>query len=136
MYSPLARLYVKLTASGEAGRQPELEIQNWTVQATEWVSLWTNNETVARPGSQQASGGGLQAQAPYDVTGIFSPAGPAETVVGGFAPPGTNLGGGAGYPVRFWRLELLFQAFVPLESLPFPATPPAPQSVTIQGIAY
>lgn len=46
---------------------------------------------------------------PETITNSFIfPAGQPDSTVVGFAPPGTNLGGGDGYPLRYWRLRITF----------------------------
>ena len=52
---------------------------------------------------------------PESITSSFVyPAGQPDAVVIGFAPPGTNLGGGEGYPLRYWRVRITFTKFYQL----------------------
>jgi hypothetical protein len=69
------------------------------------------------------------------VSAQFASTGDARTALVGFAPPGTTLGGGEGYPVRFWRLELGFSIFVETGA-PLPPEPPEPPPLTLQASMY
>lgn len=59
------------------------------------------------------------------VTPTFFPAVPGATAaLGVFSPPGDAAGGGEGYPVRYWRLNMTFTRF---QVGPSQGGQPAPQ---------
>lgn len=125
------RLFVQLAGDAQGtGIQPSLVdlLFNFSAQAQDWVNTTFNRSGDRRLGEGIGAGAGLLAEGPVDVSAQFSATGDARTVLVGFAPPGTTLGGGEGYPVRFWRLQLNFSVFVETGApLPDPATvdPPA-----------
>lgn len=79
---------------------------------------------------------GLQ-NTPTDVTNIFFP--PAAlrvaTSLGVFYPPGTNTGGGEGYPVRYWKVQLRFKYTIPDEA-EYPPNWAIPPIISIQATYY
>jgi hypothetical protein len=79
--------------------------------ANDWYALF-NNE----PGRLPVILGALPEQGLMGplavVTATFFPATPgAIAALGVFSPPGDSAGGGEGYPVRYWRLNLSFTRF-------------------------
>lgn len=72
-----------------------------------------------------------------DVSAQFAPSalGATASVLAGFAPPGTTLGFGEGYPVRWWRLSLLFAVFLE-EELPLPNPATAAPTLYLQAKVY
>jgi hypothetical protein len=70
-----------------------------------------------------------------DVSTLFATTVPNQkTILAGFYPPGTTLGFGEGYPVRYWRIQLQFTYFYetgfPLP-IPAPVLPPLPVGVSL-----
>lgn len=114
-----SRLYVLLTGPGAT----TFDSTNLTVEATEYVQVFDANP---QPGAGAAPGSAvaptLVPLAPYDVSSNFASGNNTSLV--GFAPPGTALGGGEGYPIRYWRLVLNFRFFQPQEEpLPIAVEP-------------
>lgn len=112
-----ARLYVELIGQllAPGGVQ-------YGASANDWYALF-NNE----PGRLPVILGGNPDQALMGpvtvVTPTFFPATPGATAaLGVFSPPGDAAGGGEGYPVRYWRLNLQFTRFQvgPSQSQPAP----------------
>lgn len=137
MWNKAARLYVQITSDSQAsGVIPGVNTQGLTVTAVDWSNPTTNFSGRGAPGEGITGGAGLQKTEPRDVTSQFSAlALSASSILVGFAPPGSSLGGGDGYPVRYWRLQLTFDCFLPLP-LPFPDPLPTPPSFILQPSAY
>lgn len=115
-----ARLYLLVT--GLAGSA--FDANGLEVTATNAVQVFN-----AQPhGAANSAPAYLVDLASTDVSSDFYPGGIGlgtgrAAVV--FSPPGTSAGGGEGYPIRYWRLSLRFQFFVP-SVLPLPeAVPPS-----------
>lgn len=138
IWSLSARLYFQLMGDARGtGDQPTLLTPNLTVTAQDLLNTTFNFSTKTRPAEGLAQGAGLLGTPPRDVSSKFNtpPASPAvpsrqkiTSVLAGFSPPGTALGFGEGYAVRFWRVQLLFKQFVPwdpAEPEPIPPVPPA-----------
>jgi hypothetical protein len=137
IWSSAARLYLQVSSSAQGGGvQPSLVLQNYTAQARDYVANTYNfSDTKGRPSEGINAGWGLQSTSLTDVASKFNPAPNATSVLAGFAPPGTTLGFGDGYPVRYWRLEITFTILVP-SGLPLPVNPlPAP-AVVMQASMY
>jgi hypothetical protein len=63
---------------------------------------------------------------PEVITSSFVfPMGQPPSAIVGFAPPGTTLGAGEGYPIRYWRLKVTFSKLYTLNWSQFPNIPPA-----------
>lgn len=145
MLSPAARLMLQLTRSANGtASQPLLSSDGLYVEAVDWVNNVTNYSSDRRTADGGITGGaGLIPGNAVNVTSQFTtvtsttPTGyvGARSVLVGFAPPGTNLGGGDGYPVRFWRLELRFNMLVRSE-LPLPDPPTEPPALVLQASMY
>lgn len=135
IWTPSARLFVQLASQGGQPGIQILQTPNLTVTATEWVSL-AFNQTQALGGTGQ-SFTGLKQQPSYDVTSKFAvpPGNLGSSTVGGFAPVGSNLGGGEGYPVRFWRLQLEFEIAVET-AVPLPSPLTLPANYILQASMY
>jgi len=113
-----ARLYVELIGQllAPGGVQ-------YAATSNDWYALF-NNE----PGRLPIVLGANPDQALMSpisvVTPTFFPATPGATAaLGVFSPPGDAAGGGEGYPVRYWRLNLTFTRFQlgPSQTQPAPA---------------
>lgn len=136
IWSTAARMYVQVArdAQGTAS-QPVLRLDNITVSGTDWVNTTFNRSSDRRLGEGITGGGGLLQEETKDVSSKFAAPSPARTALVGFSPPGTDLGGGDGYPVRFWRLELAFTSFVETGA-PLPPDPPEPPPLVLQASVY
>lgn len=146
MWSSAARLYVQLqsVAPGSGfSPPPPLSLSNCTVAATDFTSVvWNYSDTQGRipstPGqvaTPNQAGAGLESSSLTNVSSLFN-AGIGQTaVLAGFAPPGSSLGGGDGYPVRYWRLQLSFSILVAVP-MPLPPVPVQPQAVLLQASMY
>ena len=133
-----ARLMVQLKqSSNSSGALGVLNTSGLTVQAVDYSNNVTNYSSDRRLNDAPpvTGGAGLLPANPINVTSQFTATGTALALLAGFAPPGTNLGGGDGYPVRFWRLELRFQILVP-SLLPLPLVPLQPRKYVLQGSMY
>ena len=151
IWSRSARLYVELVGRASEGAVPNPAWANtdlgiftpfYSVTAREYYDT-TNID----PG-QIISGGPGKAYAtipgfdigiqntPVDVTNIFFP--PAATRIatslGVFYPPGTNSGGGEGYPVRYWKVNLRFKFTLPEEE--YPVNWSIPPIISLQSTYY
>ena len=84
---------------------------------------------------------------PETLTNSFVfPLGQPDSAVVGFAPPGTNLGAGEGYPIRYWRVQVTFlKRYTPTEETgdwppgTWPNNPPAdlvPPSLSLHAAYY
>jgi len=141
IWSRSDRLYIQLFAPTTTGLPVPL---GWTVTAQEF-----GQTNVAQ--SQRGVGGAGATATPnvlgigqVNVTAQFTVTAPyQQSIIAGFSPPGTTLGGGEGYPIRFWRLKLFFSYFeetgapvpIPLPDLPtFPAGTSLPTA--IQAAVY
>lgn len=114
MADTAARLYVLVTGNNATN----FSSLGLLVTATESVQVFDAQPTIgagAAPGSAMSPG--LVPLLPYDVSSDFVSSNSAA--MAGFAPPGASLGGGEGYPPRYWRLQLDFRFFVP-ENQPIP----------------
>jgi hypothetical protein len=140
-----ARLRVMIfEQSVSSGPQaPTVNTTGLTVAAAEWANDATNNSMAGyvTDGGSPAGAGLFRLQS-RDVTNLFSqsnpPLGnvPGQALLAGFAPAGTTLGFGEGYPVRFWRLQLTFQQLVPLAELPAPDPLPVARPYIMQASYY
>ena len=129
-----ARLYISL--NGTLANNLVFNGQNLTVTAVDYVQILDANVqggAGSSPGSSPSPN--LIRLQTQDVSAVFFPPAAAATpgignVMGVFSRPGDSTGGGEGYPVRFWRLELTFSYFVP-EDLPLPAVATPPNDLVI-----
>lgn len=137
IWSVAARLYVQLAANARgSGAQPALLTPNVNVTATDWVNTTFNFSGARRPTEGVSGGAGLLNSTPTDVTAKFSASGAGvTTTLAGFAPPGSTLGFGEGYPVRFWRLQLTFEQFIETE-VPLPDPLPNGRPYVFQASVY
>jgi len=154
IWSRSARLYVELV--GRSSEQPlppgtplvfsDLGIYpgNYTATMREYYDT-TNIE----PGQMISQGPGkrnvtypntdLQLNnSPVDVTSTFFP--PVQnriaTSLGVFYPPGTNTGGGEGYPVRYWKVSLRFVYTATDEDIELFTTWSFPPIISLQATYY
>lgn len=123
MWSPACRLYVGLS-QGRAisGIQPFVNTDNLRVRAVDWLNTtfdFTSQTGAPSDQTNRGAGGGLYRGALLNASHNFNNPRLRTLVLAGFAPPGTALGSGEGYPVRFWRLQLVFTQFVET-GLPLP----------------
>lgn len=124
IWSSASRLYVQVTA-------PSIDALPFpspiSVLSTEFAQT-TNAQQQRRLGEGAGVPPNVQSIGSANVTGAFATtSGGQQSVLAGFSPPGTTLGFGDGYPVRYWRLKLKFSWFVET-GVPVPTPiPPAPQ---------
>ena len=108
---------------------------NLFILAQEYVSIFDANVQTA-PGFTASPS--LFALRRVNVTSSFFPTNTAPgvgNVLGGITPRGGDLGGGEGYPVRYWRCELRFQLLVN-EDLPLPTTLTEPDPIVLTAGMY
>ena len=153
IWSRSARLYVELVGrASETGPIPPPSWANtdlgiytphYSVTAREYYDT-TNID----PG-QIIAGGPGKAYTTYpgtdigiqntsiDVTNVFFPPAALRTAtsLGVFYPPGTNTGGGEGYPVRYWKVNLRFKYYLP-ESFTPPENWSLPPIISLQSTYY
>ncbi len=121
-----ARLYVELIGQLQA-------VGGVTYGATvnDWYALF-NNEPGRLPivlgaNPDQALMGPIT-----DVSGIMFPPAPGATAsLGVFSPPGDAAGGGEGYPVRYWRLNMSLTRFEAGPIIP-PNAPVIPENQVLR----
>ena len=131
IWSTSARLYLQLMApSNGAGAQPALDMSWTTATAQDFTEVYANQQP-----ANGASTGKVPGGATYNVSALFTTAPGQQSLLVGFSPPGTNLGFGTGYPVRYWRLAVIFTKFVPF-NLPVPNPLPVPVPITLQAAVY
>ncbi len=129
-----ARLRVQLSATGGG----LIDLTDTTVTATESVQVSDANVQSTITSSPRPN---LFSLGQTDVTASFFPAaapgspGFAQSALGEFSFRGNNLGGGEGYPVRYYRIELVFRKFVET-GLPIPPVPPFPPDFAIAAGVY
>jgi hypothetical protein len=134
VWSTAARLFVQIMGDPSRGdppspgTQPAINTAGLAVTSTEHVNIMTDFSTKSRPGEGSVGGADLVQLSTKDVSALFVATPGATAIVVGFVPPGTNLGGGEGYPVRYWRLQLTFDYFIPTV-LPAPDPLPLPSQV-------
>lgn len=136
IWSMGGRLFVQLATPGAGGIFDSVRFLS--TEAQEWVNTTVNRSGDTNVLDGATAGAGLLREALYDVSAQFSSSGggSANTILAGFAPPGTSLGGGEGYPVRYWRLQLKFSVFVETDApLPDPATV-TPPALLLQASVY
>ncbi len=135
IWSSAARLYVQLLSNpnGATG-QPPLVLPNLSATAVDYVST-TFNFSDTQGLSPQNTGWGVVNVSSVNMTAAFSPSPNAPSVLVGFSPPGTTLGFGDGYPIRYWRVNLNFTVLVESE-LPLPPVPLAAPAVVMQSSVY
>jgi len=142
IWSRSARLYYTLMApSTGTGSRAGLSTLNLNVAAQNFTAPVVNITNMGAPAEGISAGAGLQATPPTDVSGLFAvPPGlgtAVTSVLVGFAPPGTTLGMGEGYPIRYWRLQLTFDQFVATTTRPVPVTPDvSPTSYAFVAAVY
>lgn len=128
------RLRITLRTSSEStGEIPAINTTNLTVSAVDYINAFSN-PNMSAPNEAITGGAGLYSTPPIDVSARFASSGNTTSVLAGFAPPGTNLGGGEGYPVRYWRLVLTFTQFIET-GLPLPGAPGA-EPLILRGSYY
>jgi hypothetical protein len=142
-----ARLYVALSGGNNAF-VPGYNVNGKTATLTQFfepVSLDPGQTIAAAPGGNAAvpppppNPNLVVPSAPVNVSSTFFPAlpvgtGNVQSTLGVFSPPGTFSGQGEGYPVRFWRIRLVFTQFSPD---PNPVLPvPDPETLQIQAAYY
>lgn len=145
IWSTAARLYIQMLVNSRgSGNQVPLNRAvgldvpgSIAVTARDWVNTFANVELQTAPSDGVTGGAGLQRGNPTDVSGLFNVPldSDATTVLAGFAPPGTTLGSGDGYPVRYWRLELTFTCTIET-GLPLPDPLPTGKPLVLQPSVY
>lgn len=138
------RLYLQMTRSS-AGRgqiypynSPTSEGYNFSLsaKAQDFTNPSINEAQTKAPSDGITGGAGLVGGVVNDVSAIFNaPDLTANCVLATFSPPGTSLGGGDGYPVRFWRLQIVFKARIEFQ-LPTPDPIPAAPNLILQASMY
>jgi hypothetical protein len=132
-----ARLRVQLSAPGGG----LVDFTNMTVEAIESVQVFDANVQSTTVGAGSSPRPNLFDLDRSDVTSTFFPAagppslGIAQSALGEFAFRGNNLGGGEGYPIRYFRIELFFRKFVET-GLPLPPAPPFPTDIALGAAVY
>lgn len=129
IWSTASRLYFQVaTANPGNGSQPLISTLGLSVTATDFVNTTFNFSSDRALADGVTGGAGLLRLSTRNVSAEFMAIAPATSILAGFAPPGTTLGAGEGYPVRYWRLRLEFIVyFVSDPPLPLPdPIPPAP----------
>jgi hypothetical protein len=136
------RLFIQLKVSSQSqGVQPALtpSAPGLQVFAQNFVHPTFNYPGVATPGEGFTDGTYLTREPQRDVSLAFSGIGTgtgttaARSKLVGFSPPGSNLGGGEGYPIRYWRLELAFRILIRVDPVPDPPPSPPPL-ILISGL--
>jgi hypothetical protein len=147
IWSKSARLRVALFGSN--GTDMNFDESSLTIRAREWVSVFDANVQGGTGGNPNSSPSpNLIQLTESDVTALFFPTNSFNTQLGipsgpgtgnalaGFSPRGSELGGGEGYPVRYWRMQLIFASFIP-GGLPLALTPPTrPQDIVLNAGMY
>lgn len=134
-----ARLFISL--NGTLASSLVFNGQNLTVTAVDYVQvLDANVQSGAGSSVGSSPAPNLIMLQNQDVSAVFFPPAATSTpgvgnVMGVFTRPGDSTGGGEGYPVRFWRLQLTFSYFVP-EDLPLPAVATPPNDLVITAGMY
>ena len=112
-----------------------LSNENLKMFATEFGNLNLGESTPGAAGGPTAIVPAISA--PIEVTSVLSfaaPAAPGSAVLG-YAPYSASLGGGDGYPIRYWYLVLTFVKIFDIGIPGPPATPAAP-GIRIQAGFY
>lgn len=135
LWSTATRLYVSLTTNSQgSGELPPINTSNLVVEATDWTSVDNNYQTKSIPNEGITGGAGLYRGTVVDVSSKFTSGG-GTTVLVGFSPPGTVLGGGDGYPIRYWRLSLAFSQNIET-GVPVPDPPPPGSAMVLTAYTY
>lgn len=136
IWDTAARLYLLLTGPNATS----FDGRNLTVIATDYAQLFNANVVGganASPGSSPAPN--LIPIQRRNLSALFYPTSSTTNGLGnvlvGFEPPGTLLGGGEGYPARYWKLRFQFSFFVSEEE-PLPPNPTPPISIIINAATY
>lgn len=138
IWSKSARLRVLVTGA----RGENINMENWIITGRQFVSLFSANVQRGNPaGSAGFSASPNMVQLNnFEATNLFYPTqnvnliGQAGGAMAGFVTPSADLGGGEGYPVRYWRIVLVFNVLQE-EQLPLP-DPVAPDDVNILAAVY
>jgi hypothetical protein len=129
---PIWRRYGRLRVQLAGVRGLSADFTNLTVTATEFVQVFDANVQAQRltpPATTATTPSPLLFQLDSaDVTNVFFPVipttpGVSQAALGEFSFRGNQLGGGEGYPVRYYRLQLRFRSFGET-GLPVPPVPP------------
>jgi hypothetical protein len=134
---PIWRRFARLRAQLTGANGAFLDLVDWTIEAREFAQVFDANvqggpSTTPRPNLPQINSTDV-------TTAFFSSLVPgfngSPSVLGSFAPPGSDLGGGEGYPVRYYRVEFIFRKYEET-GLPLPPSPSPPQPVALAAAVY
>lgn len=124
IWSTSARLYIQLFGLQGTGLPSDAPTDGLTAFYNDF-----GNTTFAHH-----TGGGNSAVIGFDsvvrisgdhsiTSAIIQPINQPDSVVIPIAPPGTELGGGEGYPLRYWRIEISFTKMLTVDEFPNPTAP-------------
>lgn len=136
IWSKAARLRVLLVgAKGE-----NIDMTNWIITGRQYVQLFNANVQRGNPAGTITESPNMVQLNNFEATNLFFPTqnvntiGEAGGAMAGFVTPSADLGGGDGYPVRYWRISLTFN-FLQAEPLPLPGAV-APDDVNVLASVY
>jgi hypothetical protein len=138
---PIWRRYARIRVGIAGGNGSNVNMNGWEVRAREYASIFDANVqgSVSGPDGPSSARPNLLLIGESDATNAFYPtllpsfAGQAQRALAQFAPPGTGLGGGEGYPIRYYRLELQF-IYRTEEELPLPPAGAGPAYAITAGV--
>jgi hypothetical protein len=121
-----ARLYVQFLYP-PSGPPASVVVMNLTMFSQEFANVVQGQGNNANPSQIVPSFGDVVNQ-----SAVFSN---AQSAILGFSPFNSGLGGGDGYPVRFWYLKLFLFKIIET-GLPIPSTVPTPPEIDVQAAMY
>ncbi len=136
---PIWRRYARLRVLITGPQGANLDGTDLSVTATESVSVFDANVQTNVATGQSASPSLFQLDS-ADVTNVFFPVvpltpGQSQAALGEFSFRGNQLGGGEGYPIRYYRVSFLFRKVVET-GLPVPPNPPFPADIALSAGVY
>lgn len=136
IWSHSARLRVLLTGA----RGENIDMINWIITGRQYVQLFNANVQRGNPTGTITPSPNMIQLNNFEATNLFFPTqnvntiGEAGGAMAGFVTPSADLGGGEGYPVRYWRISLTFN-LLQEESLPLPGAV-TPDDINILAAVY
>lgn len=135
IWSTAARLYVQIFG-GDPQSLPLTQPFPVTTQALDF-----GQTTVAQSQTRAGEGIGTPPNVVLigstDATSKFAPTAVGqESSIAGFSPPGTVLGFGDGYPIRYWRLKIHFSLFIETGFPIPPVEDQDPETLVLQAAVY
>ncbi len=136
---PIWRRYARLRVQLAGSLGAFVDFMDFTATSTEFIQIFDANVQGQIGGGGSSPRPNLFQVGSADVTSAFFPAraipGLSQAALGEFSFKGNQLGGGEGYPIRYYRVGFTFRKVVET-GLPVPLVPVFPDDLALSAAVY